>query len=87
MIRIYDQVRARPTYLVDRTVNLDLDSDVAGRPDRFAGRRSAEGPRPDVRGIDVGVLRDVGESVATRDPIAGQAPPLHGGLTVLTPDP
>ncbi len=53
VIRIYDQVRARPLYLIDRTVNLDLESSDVPTRRPAASRRSAERPQPEERGEDV----------------------------------
>lgn len=64
VIRIYDQVRARPLYLIDRTVNLDLESHVSTATQRTSGEPSPERPAPERRGIDVRTLEDAEKLVA-----------------------
>jgi len=87
VIRIYDQVRARPLYLIDRTVNMELGPGAWNEAAAAGNKRSAGLPQGDVRGIDVSVLQDnTGPAEVTMQNV-GQAPPLNGELRVLNPEP
>jgi len=87
VIRIYDQVRARPLYLVDRTVNCESESEPALAPCRPSTHRSPERPEAEFKGIDVSVLQkgDL-ESGNGMQGVVGAPVPLRSELTVLHPE-
>jgi len=87
VIRIYDQVRARPLYLVDRTVNVDPGPARAIETTGAENRRSVEFSAAGLSAINLAALEDALAELDNPGSGAAQAPAPNAGLRVLTPEP
>lgn len=86
VVRIYDQVRGRPLYLLDRTVNMEPGPTRAAEataPDRPC---SVEFPSLGTPTISLAVLEDALAELDHPGSRTAQAPPPDAGLRVLIPD-
>ena len=90
VIRIYDQVRSRPLYLVDRTVNIETvagavsNGRTAGRPPLFgidgAGRGVAAGGISEARALPAAnMMPDTPNGALDDDALAPVLLPIQGG--------